>query len=271
MTETTTSPRLEVPHTTAPTARYKRPIAQFLARNPFSRPLTLGFFYREKMRAIHRVAPDLPFQEILEVGGGQGGLTALLYPQANITNIDLDPRYAEAPCNQQPQVKFVCGDATKLPFPDASFDAVTMFDVLEHVPDDRAAIAEALRVLRPDGYLLVSTPKDNWRFPYYAVMKPICPNEAEVMAEWGHVRRGYARETLEAMVPLPCEAYNTFINPLTVINHDVAFSKLPDLVRYGLCCLLSPLTWTGYFLHNPETQGTEMVSAWKKPSATITS
>ena len=47
-----------------------------------------------------------------------------------------------------------------LPFPDATFDCVTSFDVLYHrwVEDDRAAVAELARVLRPAGVLLVRVP-----------------------------------------------------------------------------------------------------------------
>ncbi|MEM5838748.1 class I SAM-dependent methyltransferase, partial [Pediococcus acidilactici] len=136
-----------------------------------------------------------------------------------------------------------------LPFADASFDAVTMFDVLEHIPNDRQAIAEALRVLNPNGFLLISTPHaETWRFPYYSFLKFICPSEADVMGEWGHVRRGYTLESLKALVNSSCQNYATFINPVTVFCHDVAFSQLPLLVRYAICCLLSPITWLGYFL-----------------------
>jgi SAM-dependent methyltransferase len=241
------------------------PLGKFLSRNPFSHPLTLGFFYREKMRAIYTIAPDCHFQSILEVGGGQGGLTALLYPQAKITNLDLDPQYAQAACNRQPNVQFICGDATQLPFADASFDAVTMFDVLEHIPDDRAAIAEALRVLKPDGFLLVSTPDSaTWRFPYYDFMKPICPPETDTMAEWGHVRRGYTLDALKTLISLSCLRYATFINPVTVLCHDFAFSKLPRSLRYALCCFLSPITWLSYFLHKPDAAGAETASVWQK-------
>ncbi len=67
---------------------YKTHLSEFLTQNPFPHPLTLGFFYREKMRAIHRVAPDEPFDRILEVGGGRSGLTAMLYPRARVTNLD---------------------------------------------------------------------------------------------------------------------------------------------------------------------------------------
>lgn len=242
--------------------KYKQRLGQFLSRNPFPHPLTQGFFYREKMTAIHTIAPDLPFQDILEVGGGPSGLTAMLYPQAQIINLDLNPDYAQAPCNQQPHVKFVCGDATALPFPDRAFDAVTMFDVLEHVPDHHKAIAEVQRVLRPGGFLLVSTPNEHWRFPYYDFMKPFCPRDVDVMAEWGHVRRGYTLDELKHLIGLPCQNYATFINPITVIGHDVAFSHLSPLKRQFFCTLLSPLTWLGYALHKPQTIGTETASVW---------
>lgn len=239
-------------------------LQEFLASNPFPEPLTLGFFYREKMRAIHYIAPSQPLQTILEIGGGQSGLTSLLYPQAKITNIDFNPEYAKAPCNQQEQVNFVCGDATALPFADESFDAVTMFDLLEHVPDDQKAVLEALRVLRPNGFLLISTPNENWRFPYYKFMQSICPSEAEVMAEWGHVRRSYTLAELQALINLSCQKYSTFINPLTVLCHDVAFSNLSDRQRRILCNILSPLTWLSYYLHNPQGLGTETASVWQK-------
>ncbi|MBD2089460.1 class I SAM-dependent methyltransferase [Microcoleus sp. FACHB-1515] len=243
--------------------KYKQQLSQFLSQNPFPRPLTQGFFYREKMTAIHAIAPDVPLQAILEVGGGPSGLTAMLYPQAHITNLDLNPEYAAAPCNQQPQVKFVCGDATALPFGDRSFDAVTMFDVLEHIPDHHQAIAEVKRVLKPGGFLLVSTPNEHWRFPYYDFMKPFCPRDVDVMAEWGHVRRGYRLDELEALIDLACQDYATFINPMTAIGHDVAFSRLSPLKRELFCTLLSPLTWFGYLTHKPHSIGTETVSVWQ--------
>ena len=242
---------------------YKTPLGDFLSSNPFPHPLTLGFFYREKMRAIHSIAPDQSFQDILEVGGGQGGLTALLYRRAQVTNLDLDPNYAQVACNQQERVRFVCGDATALPFKSQSFDAVTMFDVLEHIPDHEKAVSEALRVLRPGGFILSSTPNENWRFPYYRFMKSICPSETEVMAEWGHVRRGYTLEETKSLIGLPCQGYATFINPLTVLCHDIAFSRLSHRQRQLFCKLLSPLTWLSYSLHQPKAIGTETASVWR--------
>jgi SAM-dependent methyltransferase len=52
----------------------------------------------------------------------------------------------------------VCGDATRLPFPDATFDRAIASEVLEHIPDDEAALDELARVLKPGGTLAVTVP-----------------------------------------------------------------------------------------------------------------
>jgi SAM-dependent methyltransferase len=244
---------------------HKSSLSTFLSRNPFDSPLTFGFFYREKMRAIHRVAPDSPFTQILEVGGGQSGLTRLLYPNARVTNLDMDPSFADAPCNRDEGVRFVCGDATRLEFDSGSFDAVTMFDVLEHIPDDSRAISEISRVLKPGGYFLISVPNEHWCYPYYRFMKPICPSEEEMFAEWGHVRRGYSLDQLSNLIAIPRERSATFISPVTVLCHDIAFSRVPMRLRRAICLALSPLTWIGYAVHASGNKGTETASAWRKP------
>src|SRR5579885_1250996 len=52
----------------------------------------------------------------------------------------------------------VNGDGTRLPFADGSFDRIIASEVLEHIPDDGAAMAELARVLRPGGTLAVTVP-----------------------------------------------------------------------------------------------------------------
>ena len=168
-----------------PTPHGRRRLRPFLRDNPFPHPFTEGFFYREKMRAIHRTAPDNAVVDVLEVGGGRSGLTRMLYPEALVTNVDRDASLADAPPNLDPRVRFVHGDAADLPFEDTSFDLVTMFDLLEHVEDDRTAVREALRVLRPGGWLLITSPNEHWRFPFYRPMRRICPSEADMLAAMG--------------------------------------------------------------------------------------
>ena len=55
-------------------------------------------------------------------------------------------------------VTLLRGDATRVPFEPNSFDVVTMFDVLEHVENDTAAVEEIFRVLKPGGAFVLSVP-----------------------------------------------------------------------------------------------------------------
>lgn len=74
------------------------------------------------------------------------------------------------------------GDALSLPFADAEFDRVVAAEVLEHIPDDEAAIAELARVLRPGGTMAVTVPR--W------LPEKVCwaLSDAYHEVEGGHVR-----------------------------------------------------------------------------------
>lgn len=52
------------------------------------------------------------------------------------------------------------GDATRLPFPDNTFDRIIASEVMEHIPDDVGAITELTRVLRPGGVIAVTIPAE---------------------------------------------------------------------------------------------------------------
>ena len=85
-------------------------LGTFLSRNPFAHGWTEGLFYREKMRAIHRIAPPslAPGECILEIGGGRSGLATMLYPDADVTTLDLDPEHSlHQPASVR--TRFVCG------------------------------------------------------------------------------------------------------------------------------------------------------------------
>jgi len=144
---------------------------------------------------------------------------------------------------------------------------VTMLDVLEHIPDDRAAAAEAWRVLRPGGHLVASSPNEHWRSPYHRVMAPFCPDDEEMIARWVHVRRGYTIADYTALFGRSPDVRADFINRVTVVCHDLSFSHLPGRVRRALCTAISPVTWLGYALQPRGARGTESAVSWRKPAA----
>jgi SAM-dependent methyltransferase len=88
------------------------------------------------------------------VGGFLGGLSELggaVYPA------DLD-RESLAICRERGFPGGVVCDGYALPYRDAAFDLVALFDAIEHIPDDARALTEVARVLRPGGRVVVSVP-----------------------------------------------------------------------------------------------------------------
>ncbi|HEX7610716.1 MAG TPA: class I SAM-dependent methyltransferase [Solirubrobacteraceae bacterium] len=104
-------------------------------------------------------------RDVLDIGCGEGGLVRRLVAEG-ARPVGLDPLRgaldrARAHADAGPRAHYVEGVAEALPFEDASFDVVIFFNSLHHVPVGSmdAALAEAARVLRPDGVLFVQEPK----------------------------------------------------------------------------------------------------------------
>jgi SAM-dependent methyltransferase len=74
-----------------------------------------------------------------------------------VTGLDVDHEYV-AYCRKRGFERVLCGSGYELPFADGSFDVVALFDTMEHIPDDRRALEECKRVLRPGGIVFVSVP-----------------------------------------------------------------------------------------------------------------
>jgi SAM-dependent methyltransferase len=92
----------------------------------------------------------------LDLGIGDGTFLSAVRDRTALRVVGADPHpgYLTAFAGNQPLVRV----GENLPFADASFDSVTMLDVLEHTRDDRSTLAEVHRVLRPGGLLVLTVP-----------------------------------------------------------------------------------------------------------------
>ena len=115
------------------------------------------WWYAERRAMVRRTASRWPAGRALDVGCAGGGNTAVLRDLGwAVTGLEYSAAGAEIAASRHLDV--VRGDATALPFGDATFDLVMSTDVWEHIEDDGAVARETVRVLRPGGRALVAVP-----------------------------------------------------------------------------------------------------------------
>jgi ubiquinone/menaquinone biosynthesis C-methylase UbiE len=102
--------------------------------------------------------------DILEIGCGRGGFARWIIGRAarRLVFADFSPAAVDVArrdlAARDPSAEFMVADIERLPFPDASFDLVCSFETLEHVPHPHAGLAELVRVTKPGGRLVITTP-----------------------------------------------------------------------------------------------------------------
>jgi ubiquinone/menaquinone biosynthesis C-methylase UbiE len=116
---------------------------------------------RERLRAVLRPKPG---ERLLEVGVGTGYYSLELAEWAGLEGtlelFDLQQKFLDHVMHGAEErglrnLVATRGDATELPYEDASIDAVVLTAVLGEIPDRAAALREIRRVLKPDGRLVV--------------------------------------------------------------------------------------------------------------------
>jgi O-antigen biosynthesis protein len=100
-------------------------------------------------------------RDVLDVAADEGCGSALLADVArSVVGVELDAASVKHAREAYPRenLRFLEGDATRMPLPDACVDMVVSFETLEHLGDHDRFLSEVRRVLRPGGLFLVSTP-----------------------------------------------------------------------------------------------------------------
>lgn len=121
------------------------------------------FYESLARRSIHQFRHPFAGRRVLDLGCGHGYDTlAMRAAGAEVVPVDMD--MAKLRATGEPLEGGVRGDATRLPFPDGTFDGVYCSNLLEHTPEVPPVFDEVERVLKPGGWAWVSW--TNWYSPW---------------------------------------------------------------------------------------------------------
>lgn len=121
-----------------------------------------NIYYHEHVARYQFVLSQHPAGPILDIATGTGYGADLLDRTTHlpIVGVDVDwPALQTARATYpQPQILFLRGDGTALPFLDHRFATIVSFETIEHIHDDHQFLHELTRMLTPDGHCFLSTP-----------------------------------------------------------------------------------------------------------------
>jgi demethylmenaquinone methyltransferase/2-methoxy-6-polyprenyl-1,4-benzoquinol methylase len=148
--------------------------------------LSFGQNGRWRRAMIDHITP-VAGQTVLDVASGTAGVALQVAARTTASVVGLDLTEAMLRQGQRnvtassvaSRIRLVAGNAVQLPFPDATFDALTFTYLLRYVPDPQAALRELARVVRPGGkaasleFLLPPSPF--WRFWWWLYTRLLLP------------------------------------------------------------------------------------------------
>ena len=120
-----------------------------------------GTFGLSDMKRLETLAKYYKGGTYVDVGCLDSPMPVILserYPKSEIWGVDYANEVIEFLAPLFPKVHYVVGDAYKLPFEDNTVDYVVAGETIEHLEEPKAFVDEALRILKPGGYLAISTP-----------------------------------------------------------------------------------------------------------------
>jgi SAM-dependent methyltransferase len=190
-------------------------------------------------RARRRIIADLIQREarlpkdarILELGCGTGHNLAMLSAFGHVEGLELDDE-ARALSEKRLGRKVMSSPLPELAeVPDCNYDLIGAFDVIEHIDDDRAALASIATKLRPGGKFVMTVPAHQWMWSAHDVVN--------------HHRRRYSKRTLKDLLessPLKLDKigyFNSLLFPLAVAER--AASRLRGKEDASVKLPLAPL------------------------------
>ena len=112
----------------------------------------------EIIRLLDKVQKKIKKPKILDLGCGDGRCCAIWNEIGDTTGVDLSVSAMEIAKKRYPHISFLNGNAVNTNFEDESFDVIITQEVIEHIEVQEDFVAECFRLLRKNGFMILTTP-----------------------------------------------------------------------------------------------------------------
>lgn len=121
-------------------------------------PRSLGIVDMERMNLLSKYYTGGTYVELGCFDSPLPPLLAERYPKSKIYGIDHSPKLIEFLAKRFPKVKYEVGEVMDLRFFSGTVDYISAGELIEHLDDPKAFVKECMRILKPGGWLAISTP-----------------------------------------------------------------------------------------------------------------
>jgi 2-polyprenyl-3-methyl-5-hydroxy-6-metoxy-1,4-benzoquinol methylase len=184
------------------------------------------FYYESRfLRILNSITRTLSSGQILDLGCAQGNYTITLAGKGyQMVGLDLRRffiQYAKLRVEEEENknLTFVVGSAENLPIDSESFDGIFLGELLEHTSKPERMICEAKRVLKPGGYLFISTPNG----------ERLTPNKKRTYRELKSIQRNWRTIEFEADTHVFEFSKDELEHLISVSNLELIFSRYMSL------------------------------------------
>lgn len=201
-----------------------------------AQPTGTGEYVRRRVVSAYVNAHCPVGGRVVDLGAGRGYLRSALRP-------DLRSRYTVVDALGGPHGTRIVGDVTAVPLASGAADVVCLSDVLEHLACDGDAVAEAVRVARPGGLVVVHVPSGRAK-PYAFLRRAAEEAEAADRQQFPHVRDGYTQLGLETLLAGVADAEVVTITPSFTTAQSL-ISDVDEFLWWRKWTVLRLASWLG--------------------------